>query len=229
MAALPKKWHIPAMAKWCSVTGAFFRPDDQVHTFIYENEDGSLRREDLSEAGMEARPFEFAQTAGKPFSSWKSRFSGELTDPEETAEAEAEEKAEQDRTETLFRELEEASDAPSVRCRYIIGLMLERRRILKQRDTRYIDGEGKLLIYEHRDSGEVFVVEDPALDAEEVPFVQMEVSQMLRERLEEEAPGDSAKKPAESGNGNAGGEPAAHEHQAPVPGLDPAASQDKAA
>jgi hypothetical protein len=56
--------------------------------------------------------------------------------------------------------------------------MLERKRVLKQVRTENASGD-RLLIYEHRDSGDVFIVRDPQLRLSELERVQDEVANLL--------------------------------------------------
>jgi hypothetical protein len=56
--------------------------------------------------------------------------------------------------------------------------MLERKRILKEVETREV--EGKLVrIYERAKTGEVFLITDPQLRLDQVAAVQMEVAEQL--------------------------------------------------
>ena len=57
--------------------------------------------------------------------------------------------------------------------------MLERKRVLKQINTEG-SGNGRVLIYEHGASGDVFIVRDPQLRLEEMASVQNEVATLLR-------------------------------------------------
>lgn len=58
--------------------------------------------------------------------------------------------------------------------------MLERKRILKQVKTESRDGGKRILIYEERATGDVFIVPDPQLRLDELETVQNEVGQLLR-------------------------------------------------
>jgi hypothetical protein len=57
--------------------------------------------------------------------------------------------------------------------------MLERKRVLKQVRTEIANGD-RLLIYEHRENGDVFIVRDPQLRLNELENVQNEVAALLR-------------------------------------------------
>jgi hypothetical protein len=61
----------------------------------------------------------------------------------------------------------------------VLAAMLERKRILKQIQTEQKE-EGRVLIYEHAKTGDVFVVPDPQLRLDELGGVQAEVAQRLQ-------------------------------------------------
>ena len=56
--------------------------------------------------------------------------------------------------------------------------MLERKRALKQVKTEE-SANGRILIYEHGLTGDVFIVPDPQLRLDELETVQNEVAQLL--------------------------------------------------
>ena len=85
---------------------------------------------------------------------------------------------EKEGAETLLRRLVEDEEESTENARYILALMLERKKTLKQTDSRKTD-TGKLLIYEHAVSGEVFIVRDPELKLSEIESVQDEVAVLL--------------------------------------------------
>jgi hypothetical protein len=76
--------------------------------------------------------------------------------------------------EALLRRLIEEDRPDQINARYVVALMLERKKILKQVDSRS-ENEGKLLIYEHAKTGEVFFVPDPQLRLDQLDAVQAEV------------------------------------------------------
>ena len=62
--------------------------------------------------------------------------------------------------------------------RYILALMLERKKALFPVGIKETESS-KLLLYEHRLTGDVLIVRDPQLKLDEVEKVQEEVSQLL--------------------------------------------------
>ncbi|HEX2747857.1 MAG TPA: hypothetical protein VHM91_07665, partial [Verrucomicrobiales bacterium] len=80
--------------------------------------------------------------------------------------------------EGLLRRLIE-EDAPGTEnTRYILAIMLERKKMLKHTATRETE-DANFLIYEHPKSGEVYIIRDPELRLDQVEAVQREVSLLL--------------------------------------------------
>jgi hypothetical protein len=130
---------------------------------LYREGDG-FRREDLSEEAWRDRNENI-----QPFSFWKTRF--------EPAPPPAPEPLAKENAEQLFRRLMLEPDPPANAC-FVLAVMLERKRVLKQVRTKTANGD-RLLIYEHRDNGDVFIVRDPQLRLNELERVQDEVANLL--------------------------------------------------
>lgn len=81
--------------------------------------------------------------------------------------------------EALLRRLLEEENPAHVNVRYILALMLERKRILKPLGTRTEDGR-TILLYLHAATGDNFIIEDPALSLHQLGPVQDEVAEMLK-------------------------------------------------
>ena len=82
--------------------------------------------------------------------------------------------------ESLLRRLMEGDDAaerqPAI---YILAVMLERKRVLLERDVRTQPDGTVMRLYEHRRTGEVFLVNDPGLRLDQLEPVQREVADLL--------------------------------------------------
>jgi len=164
MNPLANEWAIKHRADACAVTHRPFNPGEYFYTLLYHNPSG-YRREDLSEEAWRNRNENI-----QPFSFWKSRYEPV---PPKLAEPVAKETAEQ-----LFRRLM-ASDNPPANACYVLAVMLERKRVLKQVKTESRDSGRRVLIYEQSTTGDVFVVPDPQLRLDELETVQNEVAQLL--------------------------------------------------
>jgi hypothetical protein len=164
MNPLANEWAIKHRADACAVTHRPFIPGEYFYTLLYHDASG-YRREDLSEEAWRNRNENI-----QPFSFWKSRYEPV---PPKPAEPVAKETAEQ-----LFRRLM-ASDNPPANACYVLAVMLERKRVLKQVKTESRDDARRVLIYEQGTTGDVFVVPDPQLRLDELETVQNEVAQLL--------------------------------------------------
>jgi hypothetical protein len=166
MNPLPTEWAIKQRADACAVTHRSFAAGEYFYTLLFHDADG-YRREDLSEEAWRNRNENI-----QPFSFWKSRYEPL---PPRSSEPLARENAEQ-----LFRRLVASENPPANAC-YVLAAMLERKRVLKQVKSESRDGgNGRVLIYEHRDTGDVFIVPDPQLRLDELEHVQNEVAQLLQ-------------------------------------------------
>ena len=94
----------------------------------------------------------------------------------EFAEAEVKPLAKEN-AEQLFRRLIASGNPPTNAC-YVLAALLERKRVLKQVNTKQ-SANGRILIYEHGATGDVFIVPDPQLRLDELENVQDEVAQLL--------------------------------------------------
>jgi len=162
---LTNEWPIKHRADACAQTQRPFQPGEQFYTLLFREGD-AFRREDLSEEAWAQRNENI-----QPFSFWKSRYEPPPPTPPEPL---AKEKAE----DLLRRLLAENNPANANAC-YVLALMLERKRVLKQVKTDETE-ERPVLVYEHVKNGDVFIVPDARLRLDEIEHVQEEVSQLLK-------------------------------------------------
>jgi hypothetical protein len=175
---LPNEWAIKHRADACAATQRPFVPGEYFYTLLFRDPEG-YRREDLSEEAWSNRNENI-----QPFSFWKMRYEP-LPPPTEPLPKED--------AEQLFRRLIASENPPANTC-YVLAAMLERKRVLKQ--IRIESSEnGRVLIYEHGATGDVFIVLDPQLRLDQLESVQNEVAQLLRQRAVGglASPGDDAK------------------------------------
>lgn len=164
MNPLTNEWAIKHRSDTCTATHRPFTAGEYFYTLLFRDGDG-FRREDLSEEAWAARNENI-----QPFSFWKTHYEPAPPAPPEPL---AKETAEQ-----LFRRLVSSDNSPANAC-YVLAVMLERKRVLKQIKSE--DSEnGRVLVYEHGATGDVFIVHDPQLRLDEMENVQNEVAQLLR-------------------------------------------------
>ncbi len=183
-------WHIRSRSPRCSATGRAFEDEEPIYAAIFRQADSDdFDRQDFCVEAWEARRQD--AEAPQPYSFWRSTFEV----PEESGKKQ--EVVAKESAEALLRRLIEEDVASSENARYILALMLERKKTLKPVDTK--EGEGsRLLFYEHAKSGEVFIVRDPLLNLAEIDAIQEEVAGWLGAK-----PGNSETTgaPSEAGSG----------------------------
>ncbi len=163
MNPLPNDWAIKHRADACAATQRPFEAGEYFYTLLFRDAEG-FRREDLSEEAWKDRNENM-----QPFSFWKTRYEPLPVESEPLAKENAEQ---------LFRRLIASKDPPTNAC-YVLAAMLERKRVLKQIKTENAE-KGRLLVYEHGATGDVFIVPDPGLRLDELENVQNEVAQLLK-------------------------------------------------
>lgn len=164
---MQQNWSIRSRAHTCAVTGRQFEDGESFHTTIYfdPEENGYVRRDICAEAWAQ----EVEQR--KPVAAWKTIYSRVLAEakpeitPKEGAQA-------------LLQRFIEEGDPRTENARYILALMLERKRQLHQTAEKEVDG-AKMLFYENRKTGEIFIVRDPELKLDEIAQMQDEVATIL--------------------------------------------------
>ena len=165
MNPLANDWPIKHRADACARTGRPFQPGEQFYTLLFREGEG-FRREDLSEEAWAARNENI-----RPFSFWKTRYEPPPAAPPEALGKE--------NAEDILRRLLAGNDPSHANACYVLAVMLERKRVLKQIKTDQSSNR-PVLIYEHGKTGDVFIVPDVRLHLDELEQVQSEVSQLLK-------------------------------------------------
>ena len=78
----------------------------------------------------------------------------------------------------LLQRFIEDGDPMTENARYILALMLERKRQISQTAEKEVEGN-KMLFYENKKTGQIFIVRDPELRLDEVAQIQEEVATIL--------------------------------------------------
>jgi hypothetical protein len=162
-----QNWSIRSRAPQCALSERPFAEGEVFHTAIYFDPEtsGYLRRD----VALDVWPQEIAER--KPIAYWRTTYSPTIV------EAKPEVASKEGAMALLQRFIEE--DEPATEnARYILALMLERKRILSPTATKEVDGN-KMLFYENKKTGEVFIVRDPDLRLDELAQLQDEVAMLL--------------------------------------------------
>lgn len=163
-----QEWTIQSRADQCALTGQPFRDGEYFYTLLFDEKTG-FRREDLSESAWQQRN---SSEGAQPFSFWRSKFEAPPpVEPEPLGKQTAED---------LLRRYMAETTPEHANARYLLAVMLERKRLLKEIETRHGDDGSLVRIYEHAKTGEVFVIPDPQLRLDQIAAVQAQVADLLR-------------------------------------------------
>ena len=158
---MESEWEIKSRARFCARTGKPFEEGECFYTLLFRDGDG-FRREDLSEKAWRERNENI-----QPFSFWRSKYEAPQPPPSEPLRKED--------AENLLRRLVSEAEPATVNARYILALILERKRIIRPIES----SDKSLLVYEHASTGESIVVPNPRLSLDQLSAVQNEVYEML--------------------------------------------------
>ena len=89
----------------------------------------------------------------------------------------------------------EQNDPAHTEACFILAVMLERKRVIKNKDQIRNEDGGRTLIYEHTQSGDVFTILDPALKLADLGDVQARVAELLEQGLNPPAANDDTGEP----------------------------------
>ena len=156
------EYQIQPNTRLCSVTGRPLRVGERYYTALLEEGDHFLRKDFSQEAWQGPPPGTFSFWTGKvppDQDQNKPRFDDDLL-------------------EECFHRLEGQNDPGRVNFRYVVALLLIRRKRLKFEQTITEDGQEKICVRCIR-SGEKTQVINPGLSEEEMSEVQEEVFKVL--------------------------------------------------
>jgi hypothetical protein len=162
-----QQWNIRSRAHHCAVSERPFEDGERHFTAIYlDSQTGEYTRRDIA---ADAWVDETKERV--PFSFWRSVY--EKSSPTQKTEMSPREGAM-----VMLQRLTEEADPLAENARYILVLMLERKRVLAQTSWKETE-DGKILFYENKKTGDVFMVRDPELRLDELASIQEEVAMQL--------------------------------------------------
>jgi hypothetical protein len=166
--ALAESWHIRSRSRDCAATGVAFTDGQPIMTaLVPDPESSGYLRKDFSLQAWAART-----TADEtPFSFWKAVFHATVTEEKPGM-------MEKESVEGLLKRLVEEDEAHTENVRYILAVMLERQRLLRETDTQRLPN-GILRVYEHRKNGDVYIIRDPDIPLSKVDQVQADIILLL--------------------------------------------------
>lgn len=160
------EWNIKSRGHACACCGAVFADKQTCVSALKETEHG-YDRVDACTACWQAGGRDWV-----PFSVWDGVY-------EKPPAVVRHEPVKHETAETLLRRLVTLGDPGMQHVVYVLAVMLERGKQLVERDARPQPDGTILRIYEHRASGDSFVVLDPRLRLNEIGDVQRQVVELL--------------------------------------------------
>jgi hypothetical protein len=157
-------WDIKARGSVCEACAVAFTDHQPYISSLRFTEAGYVRGDFCAGCWDAKAPAE------KAFSNWHGTYRSPPPKPEEPLRKET--------AETLLRRLIEEGDGARTSVIFILAVMLERKKLLEEKDARVVDGT-TVRVYEHRKTGETFVVNDPGLRLDQLQAVQQDVIAML--------------------------------------------------
>lgn len=187
--AIAESWHVRSRSRECSATQRPFEDGETIVTALFPDPESSgYVRRDFTADGWR----QHQESGEPPFSFWRTAYrapaGADSPNPVEKLSAE----------EILTRLVEEDEDHTE-NARFILAVMLERQKLLRETDSQRTP-TGILRVYEHRKTGEVYIVKDPNIPLADVEAVQNEVFVLLENNGRLPAPpapeGDAPAPPA---------------------------------
>jgi hypothetical protein len=161
-------WNFQNRSPVCSQCQTMFEAKSECFT-VLSRANADYVRQDLCRSCWEAAGGPSIREKMGVISSWQGTYEPPPPPPVDPLPKED--------AESLLRKMAERNDPAESETKYILAVMLERKRILKHRETQKT--EEKLLVYEHVKTGEVFLIQDPQLRLDQLVEVQKKVSAML--------------------------------------------------
>ena len=164
---MSQEWNIKSRGHVCTICQKPLVDKAPVVSALKEVPDGYERLDCHPEC------WKTASRSWEPFSLWEGVY---LAPPPPDARKEPLKKETAD---DLLRRLVSLDDPAMKNVVYVLAVMLERAKILVERDAREQADHTIIRVYEHRKTGESFIVLDPRLRLENLAEVQQQVVALL--------------------------------------------------
>jgi hypothetical protein len=165
-------WNIQSRAHACEACGHGFSDKETFHTLLFD-ERAAFRRIDVCQTCWQSQYSQGARERKGFVSYWHGVYEAPTPQPDPIQKETAE---------SLLRKIIELNDRQYIPAAYILAVMLERKRVLKVKEQLVRD-EGRVFIYEHPKTGEIFTIVDPNLQLNQLETVQHDVAALLEHGL----------------------------------------------
>lgn len=163
------EWNIQTRAHACQACRKSFANKESFHTLLFDHKH-AYERMDVCEPCWKAQ-FSQGATDRKGFISyWQSVYAPPPAAPPDAIQKET--------AESLLRKLLEQNDPAHAAARFILAVMLERKRLLKVK-AQILENQQRVFVYEHVQSGDLFQIPDPGLKLDQLEEVQRDVARLL--------------------------------------------------
>lgn len=162
---MSSEWNIRACAAACSACQNPFADGERLTSRLRFTDEGYIREDYCADCWPRRSDPDSA------LSDWSSVWRAPVPKAPEPLKKET--------AESLLRELMETDQTEQRNAIFILAVMLERRRILVEKEVQVQPDGVKVRVYEHKQTGESFVVPDPQLKLKEIESVQLEVMALL--------------------------------------------------
>lgn len=187
------EWNIQSRAHACQACQKTFADKQPFHTVLLEDKQ-QYHRLDICPACWEAQYRDGASDRKGFISQWQGLYHAPPAAPVDAIQKES--------AETLLRKLIETNDPKYGPVCYILAVMLERKRVFKVKEQLQRDG-GRIFIYEHPKSGDIFTIADPNLQLNQLEQVQRDTADLLAHGLNPTPPPPAEAVPALTAEVNA--------------------------
>ena len=175
-------WHFRSRSNRCKDCEAAFEDEQPYHTILFRGIE-SLERQDICSTCWDKTHKANPKKIQGYISHWQGIYEVPPPPPPEAIQ--------KDNAETLLKKLVEENHPDHTEACFILAVMLERKKVIKNKDqVRQEDGK-RMLIYEHTKNGDVFTILDPALKLTELTQVQTKVAELLEQGLNPKPKPDS--------------------------------------
>ena len=188
------EWNIQSRAHACQSCKKQFGDKEPFHTMLFDQK-GGYERFDVCESCWTSQYSQGATDRKGFVSYWQSIYTVPPAAPPEPIQKET--------AETLMRKLVESNDPRQGPALYILAAMLERKRILKVKTQLSRDGQ-RVFVYEHAKTGDLFQIQDPNLQLDQLEGVQHEVLHLLQHGLASTGSNSQPEQPSNSADQSSG-------------------------
>lgn len=167
------EWNIQARAHACQACHKPFANKELFHTLLFDHKQ-AYERLDVC-VNCWTTQFSQGATDRKGFVSyWQSAYTVPPAAPPDPIQKET--------AESLLRKLVEQNDPGHSGARFILAVMLERKRLLKIK-AQLVEDHQRVFVYEHAKTGDLFQIPDPNLKLDQLEGVQRDVANLLEHGL----------------------------------------------